>query len=258
MGRFDKELAVIDDYKKRLDQMRPLYPEEVRRLREEFMIENTYNSNAIEGNTLTERETLLVLSEGVTIGGKSVREHLEIIGHRDAFEFMVSLADAKERLTERQIKEIHSLVLINEAQYKGIYRSVPVTIRGALHQLPQPYLVSPQMEALMAEYEDMKQEKHIIESIAEFHLRFEGIHPFIDGNGRTGRLLINLELIKAGYLPVDIKFTDRDKYYACFDSYFGPDKSSDLLTELIIGYETEELKHYIEIVEYANSVRKEN
>jgi Fic family protein len=133
-------------------------------------------------------------------------------------------------------------------------------IRGAVHTPPQPYLVAPQMETLLADYNGMKRgkhDKHIVEAIAEFHLRFEGIHPFIDGNGRTGRLIINLELIKAGFLPVDIKFTDRDKYYICFDDYYGEKQTPDTLTELIIGCETAELERYIKIVEYANGEREE-
>ena len=255
MGRFDKKLATVDGLKKKLDSIRPLNKGILDRLREDFMIGNTYNSNAIEGNTLTERETMIVIKEGVTISGKSMREHMEAVGHMDALEFVASLADKKEPLTEWQIRQIHSLVLIDDAKNKGVYRPVPVTIRGASHQPPEPYLIAPQMEALMAEYENIKKEKHIIEAVAEFHLRFEGIHPFIDGNGRTGRLIINLEMMKAGYLPVDIKFADRDKYYKCFDSFFGPDESSDLLTEMIVGYETEELERYLKIVEYASGAQ---
>jgi Fic family protein len=205
------------------------------------MIENTYNSNAIEGNTLTLRETALVLQQGVTIDGKHIKDHLEVIGHRDAFYYMVELADAQSALTERVIKEIHSLVLMNDAKNKGVYRSVSVAILGAAHTPPPPYLVHEQMEALIAEYEGLKQYKHIIEAVAEFHLHFEGIHPFIDGNGRTGRLILNLELIKAGLLPVNIKFIDRGKYYDCFDS-----GNSETLAQLICVYEEEEVKKYIE------------
>ena len=238
----------IDQLKEQLASLRPLNDTELKRLREEFMIENTYNSNAIEGNTLTLRETALILQEGVTIAQKPIKEHLEAIGHKDAFEYVVTLADTHSPLTERVIKDIHSLILMNDAINKGVYRSVPVRILGANHTPPQPYLVPVQMEQLIADYETMKREKHIIEAIAEFHLRFEGIHPFIDGNGRTGRLVLNLELMKAGLLPVNVKFADRALYYSCFDEYYSDQRSADSMTELISKYESEELQRYIALL----------
>lgn len=239
----------VDTLRAKLSAMRPLNETELKRLRNEFMIENTYHSNAIEGNTLTLRETALILQEGITIAEKPVREHLEAIGHKDAFEYVIALADAKTPLTERVIKDIHSFVLMNDAANRGIYRRVPVQILGALHTPPQPYLLPVQMEQLLADYEGVKQDKHIIEAIAEFHLRFEGIHPFIDGNGRTGRLILNLELIKAGLLPVNIKFADRRKYYDCFDAYYGGGHSIGVLAEMIAEYEIEELEKHIQILE---------
>jgi len=242
------DFAKIDELKAKLQAMSPLNAAELKRLRDEFIVENTYNSNAIEGNTLTLRETALILQEGITIAEKPLREHLEVIGHRDAFEYIISLADANTALTERVIKDIHSLVLMNDARNKGVYRGVPVTIVGAVHTPPQPYLVPVQMEELIRDYEGMKRERHIIEATAEFHLRFEGIHPFIDGNGRTGRLILNLELIKAGLLPIDIKFTDRRKYYDCFDHYYGGDCTPEALARLIAGYEVEELERRIKIL----------
>lgn len=242
-------LLRIDALAAKLKSLRPLNSTELKRLREEFMIENIYNSNAIEGNTLTLRETAMILQEGITIAEKPVREHLEAIGHKDAFEYVVTLAEARSPLTERVIKEIHSLVLMNDAANRGIYRSVPVAILGAAHTPPQPYLVPVQMEAILLDYENMKQRSHIIEAAAEFHLRFEGVHPFIDGNGRTGRLILNLELIKAGLLPVNIKFTDRRKYYDCFDDYHTNGGNPAKLVELIADYEATELSRYISILE---------
>jgi len=249
------DFAKLDDLKAHLSSMRPLNPGELKRLRNDFNIEFTYDTNAIEGSTLTLRETALILQEDITIAEKPLRMHLDAIGHRDAFEFVVSIADNADKLTESRIKEIHNLVLMSDAENKGMYRSVPVTIQGALHTPPQPHSIIPQMEALLSEYEDMKRDMHVIEAIAEFHLRFEDIHPFIDDNGRTGRLIINLELIKAGFLPVNIKFTDRLKYYECFDSYYGTKPHNpDALTELIAGYEVQELKRYIKIIEAKNGI----
>ena len=243
------DFTQIDRLRAHLKTLRPLNETELKRLRDEFIIENTYNSNAIEGSTLTLQETALVLQEGLTIAEKPIKEHLEAIGHKDAFQYIISLADRNTPLSERIIKEIHSLVLMNDAANKGVYRRVPVRILGASHIPPEPYQVSEQMEVLISDYEEMKKRKHIIEAIAEFHLRFEGIHPFIDGNGRTGRLILNLELIKAGMLPVNIKFADRRKYYDCFESYHSGADDAEAFIELIAGYEIEELERHIKILE---------
>lgn len=242
------DLSGIDLLANKLKQKRPLNDTELRRLRDEFITENTYNSNAIEGNSLTLRETALVL-EGVTIGEKPLKDHLEAIGHKEAFEFVLSLAEKDAPLTESVIKDIHSLVLMNDRANKGKYRSVPVKISGADHTPPQPYSIAPQMEALIADHAEMLKTKHIIECVAEFHLRFEGIHPFIDGNGRTGRLILNLELIKAGLLPINVKFSDRRKYYDCFDRYFGSERSAEAMIELIAAYEREELETRLDILQ---------
>ena len=230
----------IDQLHARLKALRPLNETELKRLRDEFIIENTYDSNAIEGSTLTLQETALILQEGLTIAEKPIREHLEAIGHKDAFEYILTLAGRNTALSERVIKEIHA--------NKGVYRRVPVRILGASHMPPEPYQVPEQMAALISNYECMREQKHIIEAVAEFHIRFEGIHPFIDGNGRTGRLILNLELIKAGMLPVNIKFADRRKYYDCFELYH-KDGSAKAFTELIAGYEAEELEKHIKILE---------
>lgn len=242
------DFTKIDILAEKLKSMRPLSQTELKRLSDEFMIENTYNSNAIEGNSLTLRETALILQEGITIAEKPIKDHLEAIGHKDAFLYIVELADRKELLTENTIKNIHSLVLMNDAANKGVYRRVPVQILGAAHNPPQPYLVPVEMERLIADYQAMKQEKHILEAIGLFHILFEGIHPFI-GNGRTGRLILNLELIKAGLLPINIKFSDRRKYYECFDNYYSKHDGGESMIQLIADYELIELEKRIEILE---------
>ena len=243
------DFSRIDALREKLNAMRPLNQAELRRLRDEFIIENTYNSNAIEGNSLTLRETALILQEGITIAEKPIKDHLEAVGHRDAFEYVLALADSQTALTERVIKDIHALVLMTDASNRGVYRTLPVQILGSANPLPEPYLVPEQMETLLADWETQRNSKHIIESVAEFHLRFEGIHPFLDGNGRTGRLILNLELIKAGLLPVNIKFADRLKYYDCFDLYFGEERTAEPFIELIAGYEIEELEKRIQMLE---------
>ena len=140
---------VLDELSKELKTKRPLNQTELKKLHENFMIENTYHSNAIEGNTLTLRETAMILQDGITIAEKPIKDHLDLIGYKDAFEYIMELADRNTPLTEKNIKDIHSLVLMNDAQNRGVYRRLPVTIVGALHTPPQPYLVVVQMEQLL-------------------------------------------------------------------------------------------------------------
>jgi Fic family protein len=234
----------IDRKKRELNHRRPLTQGELERLGEEFLIEFTYNSNAIEGNTLTLQETARVL-QGLTIDQKPLKDHLEAVGHRDAFQYVQQLVSEKVRLTEHIIREIHSLVLIDRPEDKGIYRRIPVRIIGAHHEPPQPYLVPVQMGQLMADF--VKNKRHPIERAAQFHLQFEGIHPFIDGNGRTGRLLINLDLMQQAFPPINVKFADRKRYYACFDSFY---RDQDLVPMIrLIGEAVDEqLERYLTIL----------
>lgn len=243
-------LTECDRLKTKLSTLRPLTADELARLRAEFVIETAYNSNAIEGNTLTLRETALILNDGVTIAEKPVREHLDVIGYKDAFYFLFALVADNEPLTERAIKDIHALVLMSNAAHKGQYRKIPVKILGAENTPTEPHFIAEEMARLIAQYHERlsHHQEHPIESIAWLHLAFESIHPFIDGNGHTGRLLLNFELMKCGYLPVDIKFTDRAKYYACFDDYHRTGTPRKL-AELIAAYEREELARYVGILE---------
>lgn len=236
--------TAIDEMKVELDRRRPLTSGELKRLQDEFLVEFTYNSNAIEGNTLTLQETGLAL-EGVTIDKKPLKDHLEAVGHRDAFFYVVSLVSDKVELSERIIREIHSLVLMDRPEDKGVYRRIPVKIMGAHHKPPQPYLVPVQMERLVADLS--RDNRHIIETAARFHLNFEGIHPFIDGNGRTGRLILNLMLMQAGYPPIDIKFADRRKYYSCFDSYYRDNDASPMVN-MVGAYVKERLSQYLRLL----------
>ena len=239
-------LAELAEKRERLDKMRPLTPGEVKRLQEEFMVEFTYNSNAIEGNTLTLKETALVL-EGMTIDQKPLKDHLEAVGHRDAFLYIQDIAKQDIPLSEYVIKSIHSLVLINQPEDKGVFRKIPVRIMGAYTEPVQPYLIEPKITELLAVNEERKVTMNTIERIARFHLEFEGIHPFIDGNGRTGRLILNLDLIRNGFPPINVKFADRKKYYDAFDAYYR-DGSADAMTDLIAGYVNERLDEYLKIL----------
>lgn len=241
--------ARVDAMKMEINKRRPLTQGELKRLQEEFLVEFTYNSNAIEGNTLTLRETALVL-EGLTIDQKPLKDHLEAVGHRDAFLYVQQIVADNLSISEKVIKSIHSLVLMDRPDDKGVYRRIPVAIMGAYHVPPQPYLVQLQMKQLITGQKETR--CHPIESAALFHLNFEGIHPFIDGNGRTGRLLLNLMLMQQGYPPIDVKFADRKRYYSCFDSYY-KDKTAAPMVELITGYLEERLGRYLDLLKEVKS-----
>jgi Fic family protein len=243
--RYSDLFYSIDLIKAELDRRRPFTRGELKRIYDEVLVEFTYNSNAIEGNTLTLKETALAL-EGATIGEKPLKDHLEAIGHKDAFLYITELVSEKIPISEWVIRNIHSLVLIDKPNDKGVYRRMPVKISGAFHEPPQPYLVSKKMEDLVAGYESDK--KHAIEKAALFHLNFEGIHPFIDGNGRTGRLLLNLTLMREGYPPVNVKFTDRKKYYDCFEFFFRDGDASHMV-ELVAGYIKERLTQTLRVLQ---------
>ena len=237
----------IEELKAELDTRKPLTQGELEKLNEEFMIEFTYNSNAIEGNTLTLQETAMVL-EGITIDQKPLKDHLEAVGHKDAFLYVQDIVSNKMPLTEFVIKNIHSLVLMNKPEDKGVYRRVPVRIMGAFTEPVQPYMIEPKITELLAENEKRKATMNIIERVARFHLEFESIHPFIDGNGRTGRLLMNFEFMQNGYPPINVKFTDRKRYYEAFDCY-SRNQDATPMTNLIAEYVTERLEQYLRVID---------
>lgn len=246
-GRFKSSESILDRIDKKkaeLNTKRPLTAGEVARLNEQFVVEYTYNSNAIEGNTLTLRETDMVL-QGLTIDKKPLKEHMEAVGHKEAFEFVSELVKEKQPLSQSMIKQIHYLVLADKQEDRGVYRRVPVRIMGAKHEPVQPYRIMPGMEQLLERY--AHSEEHIIPKLAWFHIEFERIHPFIDGNGRTGRLLVNLELMKAGYPPIDIKFTDRVAYYNAFDEYHSQNNLAPM-TNLFARYVDERLEFYLKML----------
>ncbi|MGI6131977.1 MAG: Fic family protein [Bacillota bacterium] len=226
--------ARIDSLKEELDRRRPLTAGEVKRLQDEFLVEFTYSSNAIEGNTLTLRETAMVL-EGITVEGKPLKDHLEAVGHRDASRYVQQLVADKTPFSERVVREIHS------PEDKGVYRRIPVRIVGARHEPLQPYLVPLQMERLIAEFgEDRRCPIH---SATLFHLKFEGVHPFVDGNRRIGRLILNLALMRHGYPPINVKYADRRRYYDCVDTYYRDDNAEPMIG-LVAEYVEERLKQY--------------
>ena len=247
-GRYKSKESLVPIIEKKLEilkKRRPLTEGELERLNEEFLVEFTYNSNAIEGNTLTLRETDMVL-RGLTIDQKSFKEHMEVIGHKEAFDYVRLLVSENAPISEKIIKDIHYFVLADKKDDRGVYRRVPVRIMGAAHEPVQPYLIVPKMEELLERYKSS--EENIVTKMARFHIEFEGIHPFIDGNGRTGRLLVNLELMKAGFPPIDIKFTDRLKYYQAFDEYYVNDNIS-AMADMFARYINQRLDLYLSILD---------
>ena len=238
---------IISDKKEKIASLRPLTQGEVERLREEFMVEFTYNSNAIEGNTLTLKETAMAL-EGMTVDQKPLKDHLEAVGHRDAFLYVQDIAKKDAPLTESVIKNIHALVLMNRPEDKGVYRRIPVRIMGAYTEPVDPILIEQKMAELLTTDNERNGKIRDVERIARFHLEFEGVHPFIDGNGRTGRLLMNLELIKCGYPPINVKFADRKRYYDAFDAYY-KDGNPNKMIELLAEYVNERLDEYLKVLD---------
>lgn len=207
----------LDEKKKILDSKRPLPNQTLKSLEENFKLEWTYNSNAIEGNTLTLKETKVAL-EGITIGGKTVREHLEAINHNEAISMLEEIIADNEELTEMDIKNIHAIVLKGiDSENAGRYRTENVIISGATHIPPESVIVPELMEKLIYRYDEWKEKYHPIIVAALLHAEFVKIHPFIDGNGRTARLLMNFEAMRSGYPPIIIKVTDRLKYYEALD-----------------------------------------
>ena len=226
----------INQKKSQLDASRPLSQYTLKSLREKLFLEWTYNSNAIEGNTLTMNETKVVL-EGITVGGKTLREHLEVINHRDAIRYVEEIVQKNEVLSEWQIKNIHRLVLKGiDDEYAGIYRKAQVFIAGAKHTPPPHFLIQEKMEDLLNWYHHRGIHLHPVERGAMLHAIFVGIHPFIDGNGRTSRLLLNLELMKNGFPPVIIKVENRLAYYEALDKAHTTEDYSDfiLLVEQVV------------------------
>ena len=214
-----RETKKVDQKKQKLDALRPLPPELIKKLGDWLKIDPTYKSNAIEGNTLSSSETAMVVEKGLTIAGKTVVEHLEAINHKEAILFVEGLVKKNSSLSEWDIKSIHQLILKSiDDKNAGVYRKMNVTISGAEH-IPPDYLhVQTDMEDFITWYMTDAKEIHPVERAARVHADFVKIHPFVDGNGRTARLLMNLELMKDGYPPVVLPVDKRLEYYESLDT----------------------------------------
>jgi Fic family protein len=203
-------LTQIDALKARLDRIRPLAPDLVENLREVYNIRLTYHSNAIEGNTLTQSETQIVIEKGITIGGKPLKDHLEAINHVEAIDFIRDLAMDERAITEWDIRQIHGLVCKGD-RGAGAYRTVNVMAAGSNYRYPDAIMV-PEMMQGFGDWLHSNPALHPVEIATEIHYRLVTIHPFQDGNGRTARLLMNLSLLRSGYPIAVIKTEDRSAY----------------------------------------------
>lgn len=207
------KLDALTQNKRRLDESRPLPPEVLKNLEQWFLIELTYTSNALEGNTLTRIETAVVVEKGLTIGGKTLVEHLEATNHAAALRKVLEIARSPVSiLSEHTLLDLHAMILrgIDDVN-AGRYRSIPVRISGSRVVLPNPAKVAALMSEFFGDLLAMEG-SHPVEIAAEAHYRLVTIHPFIDGNGRTARLLMNLILLQNGYPPALIRTRDRIPY----------------------------------------------
>jgi Fic family protein len=208
----------LNTLKTRLDAYRPLPPEVVANLHEDLVLRWTYNSNAIEGNTLTLMETKVAL-EGVTVGGKTLREHFEALNHRDAIAYVEAVVQNQEPFSSRMLRNIHALILKNiDDNNAGAWRRYNVTIAGARHVPPDALHVEEQMSNFVNWHATAEQTLHPVELAARAHVDLLKIHPFSDGNGRTARLLMNLDLMRHGFPPVVLPVEQRLEYYKTLDT----------------------------------------
>lgn len=245
-----KLIEKAEKLKREWQEKLPLNSTQQKKINEYFDVAYTFESNRIEGNTLTLQETMLVAVEGLTIGGKSLNEHLEAVNHQDAISFVRDLATNKEPISKRVLMEIHRLVLKEiDSDNAGIYRRVPVRITGSQHEPPQPFLLEKLMEDFFRFYSYQHRKIHPIILAAEAHERLVSIHPFIDGNGRTARLLMNLVLAREGYPRVNIKgdLQSRLNYYQCLEKV-QVDNDRVPFYKLVINEAIRSLEEHLELV----------
>ncbi|MFV8466569.1 Fic family protein [Flavobacterium sp. LB1P62] len=242
-----KILDEIDSLKTKLDSFKSF---DSYRIAQALELEYTFESNRIEGNTMTLRETDLVINEGLTISGKSMREHLEVINHQEAIAYIKDLVQKNTSINEREVLSLHNLILRGiHPEDAGRYRKVQVMIQGSSHMPPQPFLVAKEMEDFFIWFETNKNSLHPIILAAEMHQRLVTIHPFIDGNGRTSRLVMNLILLQHGYIIANIKgdYESRMQYYQALETAQNKNNKEDFFL-FIAQTEKESLERYLNII----------
>ena len=248
MNDIQDKLTQCEINQQELWSYRPLSLETLQSLKEYYRVGTTFTSNALEGNSLTESETKVIIEDGLTIEGKPLRDVYEAVGHAKAYDYMYELSH-NEPLTEEVICNLHKLFYQQmDSERAGQYRKVPVFISGSQYSVSPVAEIGKRMKQLVQWYNNNENKLHPVVLAAELHKRFVFIHPFIDGNGRTGRLLVNLELMKAGYPPIDIKFTDRKAYYDAFDAYYVKGNLAPM-EKLFAGYVNARLDQYLSMLQ---------
>jgi Fic family protein len=247
LKRIDEKLHLIQSH-------RPLSGNLVQKLKEQFAIEMTYNSNGIEGNRLTLKETFLVINEGITVKGRSLKDHLEAKNHHDAIQYLYDLIehDKRQTMSERMIRSLQQLVIKDiEDQESGQYRKSNVMITGSSHRPPEAYEVPKLMEELLTWVKKNQSKMHPVELAALAHHRLVHIHPFTDGNGRTARLFMNLTLMQKGYPMVILLKNDRQKYYRALDRADRGDKTD--IEKLIAQAVERSMNIYLKVIKSGTS-----
>lgn len=245
-----KKLDQIEELHNLWSSHKPLQGTQLVKMREYFKIQYTYQSNKIEGNTLSLQETELVVHQGITISGKSMQEHLEAINHAEAASYLIDIVKDHTPFTFRILRELHGLILRGiDKENAGVYRKVPVRISGSQHIPPQPYLLDKLMEDYFKYYSSQYRKLHPVILAAEMHERLVSIHPFIDGNGRTSRLVMNLILLQNGY-PIAILKGDNHKRLEYYKALEAVQVDSDPLHfyKLVFDEVAESLQEHLELV----------
>jgi Fic family protein len=232
----------LDDYKAEIDKIRPFEGESLRQLRDYYRIGLTYTSNAIEGNSLTEIETKVLIEDGLTVGGKPLRDSFEAVGHAAAYDYMFGLINSRD-ITINDIKTLHRLFYqkIDETR-AGVWRDVPIIVTGTDYKFPAPRNLERLMNELEAWANENRSKMHPVEFAAMLHLKFVTIHPFIDGNGRVARLLMNTALIQDGYLLAIVPPILRSDYLSTvrlFQNKGNAKPFCDLIAECVLESDRE-------------------
>jgi Fic family protein len=243
MTDLQKKYSQADENNRKLSAYRPLPPETLKSLREYYRVGLTYTSNALEGNSLTESETKVVIEDGLTIEGKPLRDHYEAVGHAKAYDYIYNITE-KDGLAEEDILCLHRLFYQQiDSEKAGHYRNVKVYISGSRYAVAAVSKIPDEMQKLVAWYNENEKNLHPVELAATLHQRFVFIHPFVDGNGRVARLLMNLALLRNGYTIAIIPAILRHKYiYSLETAHTRPEVFTDFIADRVIATQLDLLR----------------
>jgi Fic family protein len=247
---FGKTLKEVDQLQKDINRYKPLSRNALKQVKQYYRIGLTYSSNALEGNSLTETETKIVLEEGITIGGKPLKDHYEAIGHGEAYDHLYRLSKNKI-ITEEDILELHKFFYYRiDREKAGVYRRVPVIVAGVDYKFPPPSKIGSLMKEFIRDVPLLRKKHHPVEYSAFLHLWLADIHPFIDGNGRTARLLMNLALLQTGYVITIIPPVLRRQYLDSLKASNSGDNKPFI--NLIVSMVYESQKDYLRLLQTLN------